>query len=329
VGLTILAILAAPRLAWAKAAYLDSYGGWGSDRGIVVLGRVVEGAPPSGRTHHHRVTKALSTARAFLRGDVEHASVRVTDLQSGAHAEGEADEEGFYDLRLPGPIATGPRALRVELVSKRWRAAPVDETVVVVDASASGVVIVCDIDDTLTATGVPAGDWAVVKATFSKGAGDMRAFPAAAATLAALAEAGAPVVYLSASPVQLAPRLRQFLRQQGFPDGALLLRDDKRDGVRDPGGYKRARIERLLGEWPKRQLVLIGDDGEQDPELFAAVAKASGRVAAAYVRLTVGAAKRAPGIVYFDDWRQVARDAGKKKLVRWMRAQRIATEARP
>lgn len=295
---------------------------------MVVRGRVAEGKPPSGRHHRHRFTKGLSTAKAFLRGDVEHARVVVVDVASGKRAEGRTDDEGFYDVRLPGPLPAGPRTVRVALEGSKYRPDPVDIEVTVVDAASPGLLVICDIDDTLVDTGVTRGIGATVLETALRDAGDMRAYPAAAATLQAFAAGGAPIVYLSASPVELAPRLTQFLRDQGFPPGALMLRYYPDEGIGNPVGYKRARIDRLLGDFGGRKVVLVGDNGEHDPELFRQVATATGRVAAAYVRLTLASAP-GDGLVGFHAWREVARDAGRRGLIRWMTAARIVTERAP
>jgi phosphatidate phosphatase APP1 len=132
---------------------------------------------------------------------------------------------------------------------------------------------------------------------------------------------------LSASPVELAPRLSQFLREAGYPEGALMLRYWPRHGIRDPMSYKRKTVDRLLADFPRRRLLLFGDNGEHDPELFAAIARETGRVEAAYVRATLpiqeGEARYA-GMVTFEDWRQVACDAALRNFISPIAAERIA-----
>jgi phosphatidate phosphatase APP1 len=162
--------------------------------------------------------------------------------------------------------------------------------------------------------------------TATRGAHDMRAYPGAPAVLQALRDAGAQVVYLTASPVELAPRIRSFLAGAGFPDGPVLLRYWRRDGVRDPARYKRQRIDRLLGEFPERRVILFGDNGEQDPEFFQELARSTGKVAASYVRATLAANAgdaRYRGLLLFSEFREVARDLARRGHIRWWLAQRI------
>jgi phosphatidate phosphatase APP1 len=323
--LAVIVFLFGSAEAFARSAHVGGLTGWASTEAVTVMGRAVKGDPPSGRAHGRSVSKLGSTAKAFLRSDLEHAAVRVTDVVSGRSLEGVADDEGFFDLRLPGPFPAGPRELLVEVQKDRYRA---EErfTLPVIPADAEGVIVVADIDDTLVHTGVTAGKATMIWTTVARGAADMKPFPAAPAVLSALAEAGAPVVYLTASPIELAPRLGQFLREGRFPTGALLMRYWARDGIARPDVYKRKRVDRLLADFPRKKLVLFGDNGERDPELFAALARDTGRVEVAYVRATVAASPADPRYreqVVFGHYREVARDLARRGLIRWWRGQRI------
>ena len=82
--------------------------------------------------------------------------------------------------------------------------------------------------------------------------------------------------YVSSSPLQLFPLLTEFLQQEKFPVGSLHLRHIKlKDEIFKEGSssqrHKQKQIRHLLNQFPKRQFVLIGDSGEADPEIYAAV----------------------------------------------------------
>jgi phosphatidate phosphatase APP1 len=83
-----------------------------------------------------------------------------------------------------------------------------------------------------------------------------------------------PVFYVSSSPWHLFGPLVEFLRVQDIPVGPLLLREL---GMREVfkltshGNHKLAKIELILSFYPDLQFVLIGDSGEQDPEIYAEV----------------------------------------------------------
>ena len=100
-----------------------------------------------------------------------------------------------------------------------------------------------------------------------------------AALLARLVEDSphAPVIYLSNGPWNLAGTITDFLDRHGFPAGALLLTDwgiSPRAWFRSGKAHKRGSLERLAEELPSVDWVLIGDDGEHDPEIYRDFARA-------------------------------------------------------
>lgn len=94
--------------------------------------------------------------------------------------------------------------------------------------------------------------------------------------------------YLSASPRQLGDPIRRFLQRQQFPDGLLLLKTfawDGGDPWLDQQRYKSQVLEQLLQDFPSQQFVLLGDDGEHDPEIYHSLEQRyPGRVAAVLIR---------------------------------------------
>jgi phosphatidate phosphatase APP1 len=87
----------------------------------------------------------------------------------------------------------------------------------------------------------------------------------------------APFVYLSSGAWNTARTLRRFLARHGFPAGPLLLTDF---GPTDTGWFRSGRVHkttslhRLMETFPHVRWVLIGDDGQADPEIYRAAAQA-------------------------------------------------------
>jgi phosphatidate phosphatase APP1 len=81
-----------------------------------------------------------------------------------------------------------------------------------------------------------------------------------------------PIIYLSASPRQLQSYLQQFLDHNAFPPGVLITRrlelEAGGDPVLDQIRYKTGKIESILPWFADVQFVLVGDDGEHDPETY-------------------------------------------------------------
>lgn len=138
-----------------------------------------------------------------------------------------------------------------------------------------GVSIVSDIDDTIKHTQVR-DRRAVVANTFVRA---FQAVPGMAALYQQWAERGCAFHYVSGSPWQLYQPLSSFLSDEKFPDGSL---DLKLFRLKDPSAldmlssqttHKIGVLEPLLSAFPKRRFVLVGDSSEQDPEIYAEVAR--------------------------------------------------------
>ena len=92
-----------------------------------------------------------------------------------------------------------------------------------------------------------------------------------------------PVFYVSKSPWNLYAPLVEYLEVQGLPLGPLMLRDF---GLASSRHHKREAIEAILTTYPKLRFVLIGDSGEQDPEIYSAASCGAfpQRIRAIYIR---------------------------------------------
>jgi phosphatidate phosphatase APP1 len=81
----------------------------------------------------------------------------------------------------------------------------------------------------------------------------------------------APVFYLSTGAWNVAPTLGRFLSRNLYPRGPLLLTDwgpttDR--WFRSGQAHKHAALARLAEEFPDIKWLLIGDDGQHDPEIY-------------------------------------------------------------
>lgn len=162
---------------------------------------------------------------------------------------------------------------------------------------AQGLSVISDIDDTIKRTQVHDRRELLLN-TFAR---PFHATPGLAAHYQRLAADPALCFhYLSTSPIQLAPALLDFLREAGFPAGSLHLRESTHwrtllPRAGDTEAHKRGVIERLLADLPQRRFVLVGDSGEADPEIYAAVARAHPqRIVALVIRDLNGEGRAAP-----------------------------------
>lgn len=135
--------------------------------------------------------------------------------------------------------------------------------------------LISDIDDTIKVTQV-GNRQAMLANTFLR---RFEAVPGMAALYRRWADQGVAFHYVSGSPWQLYQPLAEFCAAEGFPAGSFHLKFFR---VKDSSAwaffgpqerYKTGVIERILADFPKRQFVLVGDSGEQDPEIYGAIAR--------------------------------------------------------
>ena len=86
-----------------------------------------------------------------------------------------------------------------------------------------------------------------------------------------------PVVYLSTNAWNVAPAIRRFLGHHRFPAGPLLLTDwgpTNTGWFRSGPEHKHRALERLAVELPHVRWILVGDDGQHDPQIYRTFARA-------------------------------------------------------
>jgi phosphatidate phosphatase APP1 len=134
-----------------------------------------------------------------------------------------------------------------------------------------GLSVISDIDDTVKVTHV-LDRGRMWEATFYKPFETVAGMPAAYQRLAAK---GAAFHYVSSSPWHLAEPLLGLLETSGLPVSSLSLKqirlkDRTALNIVKPGREtKPPAIEAILTRYPGRQFILIGDSGEDDPEVYA------------------------------------------------------------
>ncbi len=154
-----------------------------------------------------------------------------------------------------------------------------------------GLSVISDIDDTVKISRV--GDRkALLEHTFLL---DFAAAPGMAQRYREWSADVSGFHFVSSSPWQLYGPLAEFLDQNRFPWAAFSLkavrfRDETLlDLFKEGTETKPLAIERILDRYPGRQFVLVGDNGEQDPEVYAALMRSRpGQVVRIFIRNVTG-----------------------------------------
>ena len=236
----------------------------------------------------------LAAWRRFESDEVPGARVRVT--AAGASVEVEADEEGFFSAWLEPRerLSEGARSVQVELeLVARGAAAPVRATGEVLLAPATArFAVVSDIDDTVVPT--EAGRLLrMARNILLHNAHSRVPFPGVAALYGALAAGrgaeGNPFLYVSSGPWNLYDLLLEAFRLHGLPPGPVVLRDwgiaPEQILPTRHRHHKLAAIRQALEVWSELPFLLIGDSGQEDPEIYRQLAgDHPDRVLAVYIR---------------------------------------------
>jgi phosphatidate phosphatase APP1 len=153
--------------------------------------------------------------------------------------------------------------------------------------------IISDIDDTVLQTGAESL-LTMARLTFLRNARTRLPFEGAAAFYNALHQGvdqreANPLFFVSSSPWNLYDFLIDFLEFHQFPKAPILLRDLGIDANKFIGEkhsvHKAERIRRILSTYPDLPFVLIGDNGQEDGEIYRSIIhEFPGRIAAVYIR---------------------------------------------
>ncbi len=246
-----------------------AYTGYGSPDFVRVLGRVVL-VPHWSRSQLGRATKEFVKRRGW-RNFLTASCVRVkVHIAVGDRTVAvTSDRGGYLDHRivqhdlLPGWQTV---TLRTD------QAPPVDCEVLVVGPDTE-FGLVSDIDDTVLTTWLPRPMIAAWN-TFVRDESNRQSIPGMARLYHQYlaAHPGAPMVFLSTGAWNTYDFLNRFLQRHNYPKGALLLTDwgpTNTGWFRSGMEHKRTSLLRLAAEFPKLSWLLVGDDGQHDPEIYA------------------------------------------------------------
>ena len=277
------------------------YRGYGTEHGALVLGRVIqETRIASAEATQARWRNLLATVQRIDADPLPFATVRAR--LHGRSAELVADDEGFlrrWVASVGAAPAPGWHDVELELVaapaSIPERAVRVQQPArVLVPTSAAQFGVISDMDDTVLQSEITSFLRAA-RLMLLENARTRLPFPGVAAFYRALERGtrgdvapgtGNPIFYVSSSPWNLHDVISDFLTAQDIPQGPMLLRDwDIGRSLLRNREYKSAQIREILGTYPTLPFILVGDSGQEDPEIYSAiVGEFPSRVVAVYIR---------------------------------------------
>jgi phosphatidate phosphatase APP1 len=236
------------------------YLGYGTTEKLALCGRVLqdEGFRPA-RSSERRWRNLVAFLKRLESDEIPGARLRATF--GGSSVETISDSEGYFSVEFEASgLPTGWHEVELRLLDL-----PAAETGrVFVPPSDAEFGVVSDLDDTVIQSDVTQKLRMLVKLALSN-AHTRKPFQGVAAFYRALHRGRNPFFYVSKSPHNLYSPLVEFLQHQKLPVGPLLLRDY---GLRTRKDHKARAIENILTTYPALRFILIGDSGEQDPEIY-------------------------------------------------------------
>lgn len=259
--------------AHAERNALIFYPSYGDARHTVIEGRVVK----------MRRAREAATDDGWWRNARRNAGLMINDERRGVAVQLSVDGRDFQTVtdregyfRVPVADLALPAGWH-RFSGEQGTASAHGDLLIVPQANTIGVI--SDLDDTLLISQVTSKR-KLLSNTFLKNPLQREAVEGAARLIAAIAARNphpeaAPVIYLSASPRQLYANITHFLTHNHFPLGVLLTKRVTNDRTSDPlinqVAYKTRKIEEVLERLPQVRFVLLGDDGERDPEIYHAI----------------------------------------------------------
>lgn len=227
----------------------------------------------------------------WFTNEVPFAEVTVSFEGRKAHCK--CDEEGYFVVTIPTPETLDSSRLWASYTAEVAGGTKVSEGRVQLLPATARRIIISDIDDTVIETGA-AQLWQMVKTTLLENVHTRKIFPGVSDFYTALQNgvSGAeqnPIFYVTSSPWNLRAFIMKVFETRGTPAGPAFMTDwglsetqFLKAGHRE---HKLAAIKEVLNTYPHLPVVLIGDSGEKDPEIYTKIVEEHpGRVETIFIR---------------------------------------------
>lgn len=291
-----------------KQIKIVAYRGYGRQEQLYLKGRVLEDKHEQAAGDNDHIWQNLVNMYKRLESD-EVPYARVLARFDDQEQEVQANEEGFFEVFIepqkPLPTDRMWHAVHLRLLEPTGEpgSAPVEAVgEVFVPPPTAQYAVISDIDDTVVKSDAT-HLLRMARHVFLGNARTRLPFPGVAALYRALLDgprgnAINPLFFVSSSAWNLYDLLADFFHLQNIPLGPILF-------LRDWGlteneilpiknqEYKLGVIRDIMNFYPELPFILIGDSGQEDPEIYTRItSEYPQRVLAVYIRNVVHDLKR-------------------------------------
>jgi len=279
-----------------KPLKVISFLGYGTSDKLLLSGRILEdNGVVITNEKDGKLQNLVNLYKRFETDEVIGARIRA--VFQNVETESVTDSEGYFYLeirpsdKLPSQLLHEIELHLLEpLLKNGGMISAVGQVLVPPDTARFGVI--SDLDDTVLTTNVTNKIKMFLTVALLNEYTRMP-FKGVAAFYKALQKGATgsennPIFYVSSSPWNLYPLLTEFLKIQDIPLGPLFLKDFGNHTLFSSGEHKSHKInniESVLNTYPHLPFVLIGDSGEQDPEIYSEIVRRyPQRIKVVYIR---------------------------------------------
>jgi phosphatidate phosphatase APP1 len=267
------------------------YDGYGDADDLMVQGHVLRYGPgTSGKYRRSWIANTFSLLRLFMVKPMAHVPVVVEWM--GEQHRTHTDNAGFFRVEWRPTSSAGPGWHPVTARLEHGKASGMAR---LFWPHSGQCAVISDIDDTFLISHssnlrkrlfVLLTENAISRMPFENVVDHYRALSIGTGNTAE----PNPFFYVSSPEWNLYDYIKAFCKEHGIPEGILLLSPLKELGNVWRTGQgkheaKAGRIERIMRAYPQHSYILLGDDTQQDPFIYAGIVeRMPGRVRAVYLR---------------------------------------------
>ena len=271
------------------------YHGYGHQRNMVIYGHVLAYKPLRiSKYTNNLLLNIIHLIRLFFVSPIPNVKVQMS--WNNQHFLSTTEKDGFFKFEWQSNehVDAGWHQIIIHLIDNQGKTTATGEGKIFVPHSTQ-YGFISDIDDTvLVSHSSKTGK--KLRVMFTKNPRSRKAFDKVVKfyQLLSLAHTTAdllnPFFYVSSSEWNLYDDLNEFFKHNDLPKGAFLLNSIKKwyqlfstGNTKHQGKF--IRVIRVLEAFPKQNFILLGDNSQRDPEIYASIAnKYSDRIIAIYIR---------------------------------------------
>ncbi|MFD2573273.1 App1 family protein [Spirosoma soli] len=257
------------------------YRGFGNDKFLTIHGTVFRrSALPRKKYRDNLLINLFGVLRLFLVKPYTQATVRVSFGKQFVETQTDTDGYFRFDVPLQEPLQPGWYTVQAELMNATSAVLTSAEGQVLVPHPTQ-FICVSDIDDTFLISH-SATILKRLQVLMTQNAHSRQPFEGVVEHYRLLAEADTgpmasnPFFYVSSSEWNLYDYILTFSEKNGLPNGVYLLSQLKQLSQLLKTGQNKhmtkfSRIVRIIETYPAQQFILLGDDTQEDPNIYASL----------------------------------------------------------